>query len=190
MKFNKVKKGTILIDKMCKECKNLESHTSGGKYCRKCVSKASKKYSLLRAEKIKEYNKKWRLENKDKLKEAKRQYYNEVKNTWEYISHSKEYRKKHRIISKDKERNGHYVRKYKITLNDYNQMCINQNNSCGICTKSEQELGKKLAVDHCHTTGKVRGLLCSKCNAALGFMYEHIQSIKNMILYLEKHNKL
>lgn len=43
-----------------------------------------------------------------------------------------------------------------------------QDGKCGVCRKPEN--GKALAVDHCHETGRVRGLLCSKCNTAIGLL--------------------
>jgi Recombination endonuclease VII len=41
-------------------------------------------------------------------------------------------------------------------------------------------------VDHCHTTGKIRGLLCGNCNSALGLIKENIPSMENMIAYIKK----
>ena len=58
-------------------------------------------------------------------------------------------------------------------------MKVEQHNLCKICSKEKQ-----LMVDHCHTTGKVRGLLCGKCNKGLGHFKDDIQVIKNIITYL------
>lgn len=58
--------------------------------------------------------------------------------------------------------------KYSITLTEYNKMRESQNYSCKICNTSEEFLGYLLHIDHCHTTGKIRGLLCVNCNTALG----------------------
>jgi len=65
------------------------------------------------------------------------------------------------------DRRKHFKRKYGITVEQYNQMLLAQNNTCKIC-KNTCKSGKNLAVDHCHTTGKVRGLLCATCNVNLG----------------------
>lgn len=51
-------------------------------------------------------------------------------------------------------------------------------------SKSLEEFHKKLSVDHCHKTGKVRGLLCSNCNTAIGLLKEDINVLKNAINYL------
>jgi len=58
--------------------------------------------------------------------------------------------------------------KYDITLEDYNKMFEAQGGCCLICGKSQKELGQRLRVDHSHETGKIRGLLCVKCNLGLG----------------------
>jgi len=65
------------------------------------------------------------------------------------------------------DRKKHFKRAYGITVEDYETMLINQNKVCKICNKPCKS-GKSLAVDHCHETGKVRGLLCAKCNTNLG----------------------
>lgn len=64
------------------------------------------------------------------------------------------------------------VRRYGITLDDYNKMRKDQNYSCAICGRHEDKVKGKVGVrplhiDHCHTTGKVRGLLCGRCNTSL-----------------------
>lgn len=64
-------------------------------------------------------------------------------------------------------------------------MIINQNNSCYICNEI---LSKRAFVDHCHSTGKIRKLLCNNCNLALGNAKDNIEILKNMINYLEEHS--
>jgi hypothetical protein len=65
-------------------------------------------------------------------------------------------------------RNKQYLKRYNITLEQYDLMLEKQNNSCAICLTSVSELSTRLHVDHCHLTGKVRGLLCYNCNSGLG----------------------
>jgi hypothetical protein len=60
------------------------------------------------------------------------------------------------------------LRKLGITERQYQEMLFKQNNSCAICGGPPDTRWKKLAVDHCHSTGKVRGLLCMVCNTMLG----------------------
>ena len=62
-------------------------------------------------------------------------------------------------------------------------MLEHQNECCLICNKNDE---KALCVDHCHKTGKVRGLLCNKCNKALGLFNDNIELIKVAASYLER----
>jgi hypothetical protein len=82
------------------------------------------------------------------------------------------------------ERKLDYRKKYGITLEQYNAMFANQNGCCLICNKHQKVLEKGLAVDHCHTTGKVRGLLCSNCNLMLGLAKDKTEILSNAIRYL------
>lgn len=66
-------------------------------------------------------------------------------------------------------------RKYGITLDIYNKMLKDQSNVCKIC-KQLCKSGKVLAVDHCHWTGQVRGLLCATCNTGLGRIEAYLQN--------------
>lgn len=54
-------------------------------------------------------------------------------------------------------------------VDDYDGLLAAQDGVCAICRK-ECDTGRRLAVDHCHKTGKVRGLLCVKCNAAVAYL--------------------
>jgi len=60
------------------------------------------------------------------------------------------------------------LKKYGITENDYNEMFASQGGCCAICGKHQQDESRRLAVDHNHSTGEVRGLLCCGCNTFLG----------------------
>lgn len=78
--------------------------------------------------------------------------------------------------------------KYGITIDDYSTMLKNQNNKCAICGKDSIENNKALAVDHCHTTGNVRELLCSKCNFLLWHSNESIIILTSLIKFLKNSN--
>jgi calcineurin-like phosphoesterase len=92
----------------------------------------------------------------------------------------------------------HYFqfKKYGIHPNDYLNKLKEQNYVCAICGEAESSLFwnnpdkiKKLAVDHSHETGKVRGLLCWRCNSILGRVNEDVDLINKMIDYLKKHGE-
>lgn len=75
--------------------------------------------------------------------------------------------------------------KYGLTLEQYGQMLSSQNGVCAICLGVERT-GKRLAVDHCHRTGTVRGLLCFACNTALGKFSDSADLLRRAASYLEE----
>jgi len=93
--------------------------------------------------------------------------------------------------NKQKATNSHLVRTFNITTEDYKEMLRQQNNVCAICgepeTRKYNGIVIKLAVDHCHATGKVRGLLCSTCNIALGRFQDSTDLLTKAVNYLKQH---
>lgn len=80
---------------------------------------------------------------------------------------------------------------YGLSVDDYTNMLVRQGGVCAICrkpetTKSNNGYIKNLAVDHCHSTGKVRGLLCHHCNTALGKFKDDITLLEAAIKYLKE----
>jgi hypothetical protein len=101
-------------------------------------------------------------------KAAKKRYF---ENNREKIAARK---RDHYRANRDKymklERDRQYRKRYGITLEDYDQMLADQGGKCLICEASQAgNVGQAFAVDHCHETGRVRGLLCIKCNSRLGW---------------------
>ncbi len=86
----------------------------------------------------------------------------------------------------DKARKRDLLRRYGVTPEHYNQMFVDQDGRCAICQRHQGELPKALFVDHCHSTGTVRGLLCMRCNTALGMLEDNEDSILNMLEYIAK----
>lgn len=79
-------------------------------------------------------------------------------------------------------------RKYGITLEQHDQMVIAQGGRCAICrTNDPGNTSGTWPVDHCHTTGKVRALLCNACNAMLGHSKDSIETHKAAIAYLDHY---
>ena len=74
---------------------------------------------------------------------------------------------------------------YGMTLEEKEALLKSQNNKCKICKDELQ--GKKLHIDHCHTTGKIRAILCHHCNTGLGLFKESPELLTKAIEYLEKH---
>lgn len=82
------------------------------------------------------------------------------------------------------DRASYFRRNYGITLQAYNELVLSQGGRCKIC--ANYPMGKKrLSVDHDHKTGRVRGLLCDKCNMAIGLVDECPERLRGLIRYLE-----
>lgn len=87
---------------------------------------------------------------------------------------------------RDPERHwGYELRKRGMTRSEYLALLEKQGGVCAICKRSCKS-GRRLAIDHCHKTSKVRGLLCAPCNTALGLMQEDIQIFSVAARYLLK----
>ena len=72
---------------------------------------------------------------------------------------------------------------YGITVEQYDAMFAAQGGVCGICEKPCVS-GRRLAVDHCHETGAVRGLLCTRCNPGLGYFQDDADLLERASRYL------
>ncbi len=101
-----------------------------------------------------------------------------------------------KILQRERERRKTYPetyrrkelkRNYNISVEEYNLLLKKQNGVCAICNK-ECRVRKYLAVDHSHSNGKKRGLLCNKCNVGLGAFMDSPELLTNAIKYLEEHN--
>ena len=83
-------------------------------------------------------------------------------------------------------------RKFGLEIDVYESLCKKQNNLCAICERPEESFQnghvKSLAVDHNHTTGKIRGLLCNNCNRAIGLLGDSIPILEKAISYLKQHD--
>lgn len=95
----------------------------------------------------------------------------------------------HRAVS-GRQRELHLRRKYGITPEDYDRMLAEQGGGCAICGRGPSERGKYrqyLHVDHCHETGRVRGLLCDQHNLLLGQWGDDVDQLRRAIEYLTKN---
>jgi len=127
--------------------------------CRKCRSKKAKIYRKKHPEKIKAINRKNYLKNRVARIEYSRKYGYEL----------------------------HLNRIYNISLETYDQMFKDQNGNCAIC--GLPQLMKRLAVDHDHKTGKIRGLLCTNCNTKLRVIEDN-EFVEKAEIYLKATVKL
>ena len=92
----------------------------------------------------------------------------------------------------DKVRQYKWKERYGITPEQYTEMLVCQGGCCAICGHPETAINvgtneiQKLAVDHCHITGKVRGLLCQDCNRGISKFHDDIKRLGNAIKYLTR----
>lgn len=124
----------------------------------------------------------WREKNPEKIKGYMRNWY--LKNKKEILRKQKERNLKNpekRYLTNRKSD----LRKYGLTLEQYDEMEKVQKMVCAICGKKQKD--KKLAVDHCHKKGHVRGLLCSFCNQGLGKFRDDTKLLSKAIKYLNKN---
>jgi len=101
-------------------------------------------------------------------------------------------RKSHYDDNRDRARDLAFQAKYGISLAEYQRLAEEQNHKCFICGDPEtiERNGKPrmLAVDHCHDTGKVRGLLCGRCNPMIGYADHNVDILTRAIDYLKRTN--
>lgn len=102
------------------------------------------------------------------------------------------YNKRNRLVLNEKRKQFHYShleqeksyyfkRTYGITFEQYESLCKAQNSNCKICGKK-----KKLVVDHDHKTGKIRGLLCRRCNSGIGLLGDTAIALECALYYLRR----
>lgn len=169
--------------KHCGKCNKDSEFTEVGKICISCKTKYDKEYNLKNAEKIRARVSEYNLLHKEDKKNYDRDYritnQPKVKN-WRNL-------RKASGKSYIDARKSFIKRKYKISLEDYDAILVSQDNKCKICgnTKSNHR-NEILYIDHCHTTGKIRGLLCHHCNVGLGGFKDNIESLSKAIKYLEE----
>lgn len=128
-------------------------------------------------------------QNKEKRSRYGKEYYQKTKEAQK--AKRKEYVKRPEVAAKRRERcyARKLVRDYGITPQRYQEMLAEQDHKCKACGKNLAVISRQLIhVDHCHTTGKVRGILCHHCNCALGNVGDSIDKLLSLIEYLKKCN--
>lgn len=109
----------------------------------------------------------WAREHKDKINKYARTY---------RANHPEQVRNYVRKLE--------YKNNFGMTLEDYARLFSNQQGYCAICGRHQSIFFRRLAVDHDHITGKIRGLLCDPCNRGLGMLKEH--NLQKALDYLSK----
>lgn len=76
--------------------------------------------------------------------------------------------------------------KFGITQAELDAMLEAQHNLCAICGNGHVGVGTRLHIDHCHSTGRIRGLLCGKCNTAVGLLDDSPERAEQLAAYLRR----
>lgn len=167
------------------EPKDMKVVTQKNILCLICVKEYTKKNYKKNLEKRKE-----KIKNDPELREKSRL---KAKNYRDKIGSEELQRRAKLWRHNNPERylNISYKRLYGITYERYMELLAEQNYVCKMCNEPEVLLNRsrdgirRLAVDHCHKTGAVRGLLCTACNTGLGCFKEDKQKLLNAIRYIE-----
>lgn len=123
--------------------------------------------------------------SRDRLKSACKLCTNEMGRVCEkkHSAARRVQRKTYRSLHKDKfksyRKRANLIYNYGMTVENFNQMSLTQKNRCAVCNQI-----KKLVVDHCHTTGKIRGLLCQQCNSGLRYFKDSLYNLTSAYRYI------
>jgi hypothetical protein len=131
----------------------------------------------------KAYNKAYRQKNREKINSLQRE--RREKDPEKYRAKANTYN----ANNKDKVLKNWLKTTYGMSLEEYDALFKEQDGKCAICGEHQGSLSKRLGVDHCHETGKVRGLLCDKCNVSLGNFQDDVNLLGKAIEYLNFHGK-
>lgn len=149
---------------------------------------ASRKWAKNNPEKVKEnrkksdeknkekralYRKKYRQEHIDELRERDRLRYQENKEA------EVERNRRYRLENKERLENIRALRFYNMTAEEFKSLKERSDGRCNIC-----QVKCRLAIDHCHNSQKVRGLLCRSCNTMLGMAKDNTDVLEKAIVYL------
>lgn len=99
-----------------------------------------------------------------------------------------DHRREYQTREPDYNRNSYYVRRFGITLAEYEALNTKQGGKCKICGSTNGR--KRLAVDHDHKTGKVRGLLCDLHNRGIGLFGDNIADLESAVEYLKENDEV
>ena len=132
-----------------------------------CKQKLKTEYARRNREKVNEAKRSYRLKNLDRDRANKRAWF---------------------AANKDKH-HGYTLKKYGLSREDYTQRLSTQGGACACCGALRNEDGRRFYVDHCHVTGRVRGLLCYRCNTGIGSLGDNAEGVRRALDYLEKTDK-
>ena len=136
-----------------------------------------------------EYMRKYQKDNAKTIKAYKAEHYQ--KNKKKYKDKASRWKIDNAQRKKILDRQYHLKHKYGLSIEDYESMLELQQGLCALCGRPEtckanfNDGTKLLAVDHCHETGEIRGLLCTACNTAIAKLGDTAESIERVLRYMK-----
>jgi len=131
----------------------------------------------------------YRRENPEKFRAIQKRSKDRIKNDPDRLEKLRGWQKRYREENRKSLSDGERKRRFGITPEQYAEMFQSQNGVCAICNQPETatRLGKvkALAVDHCHKSGAIRGLLCADCNTGIGKLKDDPEVLRSAARYLE-----
>lgn len=176
--------------KQCSKCRKIKLVADFNRYktslqgfCRECQQayqqqnrhkrpQYEKTFAMRHPNSNKERSERYRNANLDKARKASLTSYHKTREA----NPDEVYKKKRDLMLK---------RNYGISVSEYDELLQSQNNVCAVCHKPEPWRRGYLHVDHNHKTGQLRGLLCSKCNLALGHANDDVNILRALIRYIQ-----
>jgi hypothetical protein len=142
-----------------------------------------KEYRAKNKETINKYQREYRAAHVEQRRAYMKDYYSE--NVDSIRKKSEVYFKSRYPLCRDKYLNSQLKSRYGITLAERSKMLEDQGGCCAIC-KSETPGSKNWHVDHCHVTGRVRGILCQRCNLLLSNATDNPDTLLAAVAYLAR----
>ena len=170
------------IDKTCIKCnetkalsefwKRSSKDTARQSYCKQCHSQKNREWLENNSERKRERSRQWAALNKDRRRENHQKWYAanrerqlELNKLWQAANRAK--------------KNG---KLYGLSEEQYFELLDRAGGRCEVCQRAEG----RLCVDHCHVTGEVRGVLCSRCNTGVGMLGDCAEGIRSALDYFER----
>jgi hypothetical protein len=163
-----------------------DAHRKDGlfSWCKSCWSvKTKAKYAANREQAVAQ-SKAWKQANPERVRQYQRDYY--ARNREAFAGYRRRYIERDPERWRRREKNWKLLRAYGLTIEQYEAMVEVQQGVCAICRQPPAE-GKILVVDHCHTSGCIRALLCDTCNLLIGTAGDDPEWFKRAAGYLRKH---
>jgi hypothetical protein len=143
-------------------------------------------------EKQRKYHKQYAQKNREKIAKRKREWLDadpdrQARYTEAQRARTKANPEKFRTYF----RNYHIKKAYGITAEQYEALLQGQGGACAICGRlpnGTNHVEQSLVIDHCHDTGKVRGLLCNNCNSGMGIIGDSVEHLEAAIEYLKRYS--